>query len=283
MNGGVRIRMEKYIYDDYLEHYGIKGMRWGVRRTPEQLGHAVSHGRDAIAGFLSKTKKSIAKNVKQHDSEKLKKQKNAIKKVEAKNAQREKRIEMKQQMAAAKQRSRELKKMQHAPSSIEEAQKTAERQEKRAQRRAQTQEKIAQWKADKQEKRAQKKADEKERKRLDKLARQQAIRQAGSQLLTNTLVNVGNSAIKTAATSITNNDSYSESVRNFSEYMGGVKKQNDNSLDLLKTKSFNEMSDAELRSINDRFKTQMSIDSILKKEWQEYQSSQNGYPSSTTS
>ena len=264
--------MENYIYDDCLEHYGTKGMRWGVRRTPEQLGHAVSHGRDTIAGFLSKTKKSIAKSVKQHDSEKLKKQKNTIKKVEATNAQREKQIELKQQMAAAKQRSRELKKMQHTPSSIEEAQKKAERQEKRAQR-----------KAEKQEKKAQKKADEKERKRLDKLARQQAIRQAGSQLLTNTLVNVGNSAIKTAATGITNNDSYSESVRNFAEYMGGVKKQNDNSLDLLKTKSLNEMSDAELRSINDRFKTQVSIDSILKKERQEYQSSQNGYPSSTTS
>ena len=24
---------------DYLEHYGVKGQRWGVRRTPEQLGH----------------------------------------------------------------------------------------------------------------------------------------------------------------------------------------------------------------------------------------------------
>ena len=24
-----------------LEHYGIKGMRWGIRRTPEQLGHKV--------------------------------------------------------------------------------------------------------------------------------------------------------------------------------------------------------------------------------------------------
>jgi len=23
----------------YLAHYGIKGMKWGVRRTPEQLGH----------------------------------------------------------------------------------------------------------------------------------------------------------------------------------------------------------------------------------------------------
>lgn len=24
---------------DYLEHHGIKGQRWGIRRTPEQLGH----------------------------------------------------------------------------------------------------------------------------------------------------------------------------------------------------------------------------------------------------
>lgn len=24
---------------EYLEHYGVKGMKWGVRRTPEQLGY----------------------------------------------------------------------------------------------------------------------------------------------------------------------------------------------------------------------------------------------------
>lgn len=26
---------------EYLLHYGVKGMKWGVRRTPEQLGHRV--------------------------------------------------------------------------------------------------------------------------------------------------------------------------------------------------------------------------------------------------
>lgn len=25
--------------DDYLMHFGIKGMHWGIRRTPEELGH----------------------------------------------------------------------------------------------------------------------------------------------------------------------------------------------------------------------------------------------------
>lgn len=27
--------------DEFLEHHGIKGQRWGIRRTPEQLGHKV--------------------------------------------------------------------------------------------------------------------------------------------------------------------------------------------------------------------------------------------------
>ena len=27
------------MYNDYLYHYGVKGMKWGVRRTAAQLGH----------------------------------------------------------------------------------------------------------------------------------------------------------------------------------------------------------------------------------------------------
>lgn len=44
------------IYESYLGgvliHHGVKGMRWGVRRTPEQLGHvtnsAVANAEEAV-------------------------------------------------------------------------------------------------------------------------------------------------------------------------------------------------------------------------------------------
>ncbi len=43
-----------------LWHYGVKGMRWGIRRTPEQLGHRREQKRlrKAQRAYDKKTKKN---------------------------------------------------------------------------------------------------------------------------------------------------------------------------------------------------------------------------------
>lgn len=33
--------MAQYRKTNYLQHHGVKGMKWGVRRTPQQLGHDI--------------------------------------------------------------------------------------------------------------------------------------------------------------------------------------------------------------------------------------------------
>lgn len=47
-----------------LEHYGIKGMKWGVRRTPEQLGH-VTEKKRRVTSWIQKARKNSAKRKKQ--------------------------------------------------------------------------------------------------------------------------------------------------------------------------------------------------------------------------
>jgi hypothetical protein len=48
--------MWSYRYSGELYHYGVKGMKWGVRRTKEQLGHKKSRVEKAEkAGIIKET------------------------------------------------------------------------------------------------------------------------------------------------------------------------------------------------------------------------------------
>ena len=54
---------------DYLAHHGIKGQKWGVRRSPEQLGHAPKETKkpktEAIQKMLEKKRKEKAEKNKE--------------------------------------------------------------------------------------------------------------------------------------------------------------------------------------------------------------------------
>ena len=51
--------MWKYRYSFELCHYGVKGMKWGVRRTPEQLGHASKKVDKSRKSTIIKTEKDL--------------------------------------------------------------------------------------------------------------------------------------------------------------------------------------------------------------------------------
>ncbi len=76
--------MWEYNYSDELYHHGIKGMKWGVRRTPAQLGHdtgkidlqKTKKKVDAANTIVNETR-NINNNVSKKQSKKVQKQKMA--------------------------------------------------------------------------------------------------------------------------------------------------------------------------------------------------------------
>lgn len=76
-----------YNYSDELYHHGIKGMKWGVRRTPAQLGH------DTGGVDLQKAKKKVdAANTIVNETRNIN---NNVSKKQAKKAQKQKMAEVK--------------------------------------------------------------------------------------------------------------------------------------------------------------------------------------------
>ena len=59
-------------YGNELYHYGVKGMKWGVRRTPAQLGHKTSSTKKKKTGVIAKTAKKISSDHKKKEKAKAK-------------------------------------------------------------------------------------------------------------------------------------------------------------------------------------------------------------------
>lgn len=51
----------QYLEENELEHFGIKGMKWGVRRTPEELGHRKAQKASKRAARAEKVKATAKK------------------------------------------------------------------------------------------------------------------------------------------------------------------------------------------------------------------------------
>ena len=70
--------------DEELYHYGVKGMKWGVRRTPAQLGHKTGTKKkktsvvDAVKKFSKKRQQAKAEKTARKETKKASKKKKSI-------------------------------------------------------------------------------------------------------------------------------------------------------------------------------------------------------------
>lgn len=81
---------------NYLEHYGVKGMKWGVRRTAAQLGRITARGARQVGNILSRSAKKVGNKIKDKYAER--KEYNRVKKLMSKPIRKLSESEYKERM-----------------------------------------------------------------------------------------------------------------------------------------------------------------------------------------
>lgn len=89
--------------EDSIEHYGILGMKWGIIRTPKQLGHEPEGGKDYKAkegkdpnAKEKRERKSLGDKIK--DAKKAKQRKKNLEKARAAKAKKKKEAEEREEI-----------------------------------------------------------------------------------------------------------------------------------------------------------------------------------------
>ncbi len=115
------MEMNQTGYAEYLEHHGIKGQRWGIRRTPEQLGHRRKKDTTIYGSESGKKEKSSFSKFLDKRREESAKREQARKEADRKKVLAER---------AAKARKAKAAKQEERKKAEEKAKEEAKRREK---------------------------------------------------------------------------------------------------------------------------------------------------------